>query len=197
MQTYFYDGVLPEINHRVRGTLPSMTEYTELRVESSGSYPIFDLIEPAIGIELPPDIAAHPLIQHARKVAAVVISWANDVLSCHKERGPRGALNLPALLVADCGLSDGQALDVTVGIHNAEMRHYLSLKQDVLKVAALDCAAVHAWLRGLDVVMRGLLGWQLEAARYTYGRQLAVRIDGAGREGCARPPASPLSRTDG
>ena len=36
MRTYFNQGVLPEMIHDVHGTLPSLTEYTELRVDSSG-----------------------------------------------------------------------------------------------------------------------------------------------------------------
>jgi len=176
MRTYFYLGVLPEIIHRMRRTLPSPIEYVEIRVDSSGSYPIFDLIEIATGDELPEEIAAHPLIRKLRRAAAVTISWANDVLSFHKEGGARSALNLPHLLMADCGLTEQQALNIAVRYHNAEMRYYLSIQQEVRELAALDCALVRAWMHGLDTVMRGLLEWQLLAARYTLGRSITVRV---------------------
>lgn len=180
MRTYFFQGVLPEMTHYARGTLPSLTEYTDLRVDSSGAYPIFDLIEVASGRELPEEIAAHPLIRELRRAAALTISWANDVLSFHKETQPNrtGALNLPYLLMADGELSEQQAFIVTVGIHNGEMKRYLRLQQAVREDAVLDRAIVRAWLRDLDVVMRGLLEWQLLAARYTESRGLAVRVAG-------------------
>jgi hypothetical protein len=180
MRTYFDQGVLPEMIHYAHGTLPSMSEYAELRVDSSGSYPIFDLIELASERELPERIAAHPLIRELRRSAALTISWANDVLSFHKEKHPdrTGALNLPRLLMTDGGLSEQQAFQVSVGIHNGEMRHYLRLQQAVREDAALDPATVQPWLRDLDVVMRGLLEWQLLAARYTELRGLKVSVQG-------------------
>jgi hypothetical protein len=190
MWGYFLHGVLREMSHHRRGTLPSLAEYVDLRVESSGSYPIFDLIEVASGSELPDDVAAHPLIQDLRRTAAVTISWANDVLSFHKEkrRSHQGALNLPLLLMSDSGLSEGQAFTAAVGIHNAEMRHYLSLREEVLETSALDQAVVRPWLRDLDVIMRGLLEWQLLAARYTDGRDVTVLVRRhAGGAGAAGP----------
>lgn len=176
MRTYFYHGVLPEMTHSVRKTLPSLTEYTELRIDSSGWYPISDLIELSSGMELPTEVAAHRLVQEIRKVAAITISWANDILSFHKEQTGQRGLNLPFLLMSDCDLQEAHALRATAGIHNAEMRRYLSLKQEAQSVNGFDSAAMRSWLRNMDIVMRGLLEWQFLAARYTQGRSLAVRV---------------------
>jgi hypothetical protein len=174
LRTYYHQGVVHEIAHRARGTLPDFAAFTDFRVESSGSYPIFDLIELARGRELPLEVAAHPAIQELRRVAAIVISWANDVLSSHKER--RTPLNHPVLLVRHKGMDAQQALDETVAVHNAEMLRFMTIKQNVLREAALDTSGVRGWLDDLVMVMRGLLEWQLRATRYTSGRHLSVRI---------------------
>ncbi|MGK3970030.1 terpene synthase family protein [Sorangium sp. So ce118] len=178
MRTYCYRGVLAEVEHRSARTVPGLREYVELRAESSGSYPIFDLIEVASGQELPATIAEHPAMRELRKVAAVVISWANDVLSFHKERRRPHALNLPGLLMHHQGLGDEQALQRAVLMHNEEMRWFVSIKQQLLGWSGADGVAVRSWLHGLDVVMRGLLEWQLLAARYTHGRSLDLRVVG-------------------
>ncbi|WP_437763008.1 terpene synthase family protein [Sorangium sp. So ce281] len=178
MRTYFYCGVLAEIEHRTAGTYPRLRDYVELRVDSSGSYPIFDLIEVASGHELPAAIAAHPAMRELRKAAAVVISWANDILSFHKERGRPYALNVPALLMHHSGMSEEEALHTAVFMHNDEVRRYISIKQRMLGWTGADGVTVRAWLHHLEIVMRGLLEWQLLAARYTYGRTLDLRIVG-------------------
>lgn len=178
MRTYFHRGVLAEVEHRSARTVPGLREYVELRAESSGSYPIFDLIEVASGQELPATIAEHPAMRELRKVAAVVISWANDVLSFHKERRRPHALNLPGLLMHHNGMDDEHALQRSVLMHNEEMRWFITIKQQLLGWSGADGVAVRSWLHGLDVVMRGLLEWQLLAARYTHGRSLDLRVVG-------------------
>ncbi|WP_437656125.1 terpene synthase family protein [Sorangium sp. So ce1182] len=178
MRTYFHRGVLAEVEHRSARTVPGLREYVELRAESSGSYPIFDLIEVASGQELPATVAEHPAMRELRKVAAVVISWANDVLSFHKERRRPHALNLPGLLMHHQGMDDEHALQRSVLMHNEEMRWFVAIKQQLLGWSGADGVAVRSWLQGLDVVMRGLLEWQLLAARYTHGRSLDLRVVG-------------------
>jgi hypothetical protein len=174
MRTYYHQGVLHEITHSMRGTLPDFAAFTDFRVESSGSYPIFDLIELARGRELPFEVATHPAIKKLRRVAAIVISWANDVLSSHKEH--RNPLNHPVLLVRHKGMEARQALNETVAMHNAEMLRFMMMRKNVLREAALDIPSVRGWLDDLVMVMRGLLEWQLRAARYTTGRNLNVCI---------------------
>ncbi len=174
MRTYYHQGVVHEIAHGMRGTLPDFAAFTNFRVESSGSYPIFDLIELARGRELPLEVATHPAIQKLRRVAALVISWANDILSSHKEH--RNPLNQPVLLVRHKGMEARQALNETVAMHNAEMLRFMAMKRNVLREATLDTSSVRGWLDDLVMVMRGLLEWQLRATRYTSGRNLNVCI---------------------
>lgn len=174
MRTYYHQGVVHELAHGIRGTLPDFAAFTNFRVESSGSYPIFDLIELAGGRELPFEVATHPAIRRLRRVAAIVISWANDVLSSHKEH--RNPLNHPVLLVRHKGMEARQALNETVAMHNAEMLRFMAMKQSVLEEATLNTSCVRGWLDDLVMVMRGLLEWQLRATRYTSGRDLNVCI---------------------
>jgi hypothetical protein len=199
MRTYFYQGVLAEITHRVRGTVPSVPEYTELRIDSSGVYPSFDLVEVVSGDELPAGVAAHPAIRRVREQGAIVISWANDILSFHKERDSGHALTLPLLLMHHDGLWDRQALAATAGIHNAEMARYVALKRAVLGSAALDTPLLRGWLRGVDRVIRGLLEWQLMAARYTQGRRLRARVveENIDAPGAISRPAQADARSPG
>lgn len=175
IRTYYYQGVLHEITYCARGTVPGVEEFTNFRVESSGSYPIFDLIELAAARELPLNIAAHPTIQQLRRAAAVVISWANDIASFHKEQ--RGSsLNYPLLLMHQKGICARQALDETTRIHNAEIMRFMLMVQSALCTAVLDTPHVPDWLHDLQTVMRGLLEWQMRATRYTSGRSIGVRI---------------------
>ena len=76
MQMFFH-AVYQQAQDRANKTVPDLVTYIALRRDSSACQVFFDLIEYALGIELPEDVTEHPVITALRRDANDLISWSN------------------------------------------------------------------------------------------------------------------------
>jgi hypothetical protein len=76
MQMYF-EGIHEQAQYRMDGTVPDFDTYVEMRRETSGCRPVFDLIEYSLDMELPDAVVEHPVIVALNDGANDLVTWSN------------------------------------------------------------------------------------------------------------------------
>lgn len=164
LREYFF-SVVWEASHRSEGTVPSLEDYTLMRLYDGATTVVFPLIEMGYGYELPAHERDLPSVRAAAEMASFIITWDNDVLSHHKEsRGDGYYLNVLRVLQQERALTPAQALDVAIDQRDRVMGLFLRLR-DHLEVQA--SAQLHLYLQGLGSFIRGSLDWGVTSHRYT------------------------------
>ena len=62
---------------RDEGIVEDLESYIELRRDTSGCKPVFDLIEYSLGIDLPDAVVNHPVIQSLNQGSNDLVTWSN------------------------------------------------------------------------------------------------------------------------
>ncbi|WP_149179747.1 terpene synthase family protein [Streptomyces sp. TRM49041] len=100
-----------EAANRRPGRLPAIDDYVLTRRHSSQLLPMMDMVEAALGIDVPAEVHASPAFQELTWSAIDVISWGNDVFSLPKEYSCGDTNNLAALIAAWHGWSLPKAVE--------------------------------------------------------------------------------------
>lgn len=101
-------GCAEEAVDRRTGHTPPIDGYPALRRRAAGPF-LYDLLEPALGVELPARLPAGRAWRALLAAISDVITWCNDVVSCPKETLRRDAHNHVTVLSAAHGLGSAEA----------------------------------------------------------------------------------------
>ena len=93
----FFEAVKQQALDRADGIVPDLDTYIEMRRETSGCKPVFDLIEYSLDLDLPDAVVEHPVIVALNNGANDLVTWSNvsarlvaiadpDLLVADKER---------------------------------------------------------------------------------------------------------------
>ncbi|MEU4719692.1 terpene synthase family protein [Nonomuraea dietziae] len=160
------DACRTEAYNRASARVPTIEEYPGLRRGTAGPY-LYDLVEPCLGVEVPPELHAGEPWQALVESCADVSAWCNDVASLAKERGD--AHNFVVVAARELDLSEPEALDWVldrIAGRCADMRaaaRRLPLDTLPVKVARDVSKVACAYL----TAPRAHLDWISETERYT------------------------------
>jgi hypothetical protein len=73
----FFEAVQQQALYRASGVVPDLGTYIEMRRETSGCKPVFDLIEYSLDLELPDAVVEHPVIVALNNGANDLVTWSN------------------------------------------------------------------------------------------------------------------------
>ena len=73
----FFEAVQQQALCRAGGIVPDFDTYIEMRRETSGCKPVFDLIEYSLDLELPDAVVEHPVIVALNNGANDLVTWSN------------------------------------------------------------------------------------------------------------------------
>ena len=73
----FFEAVKQQALCRSDGIVPEFDTYIEMRRETSGCKPVFDLIEYSLDLELPDAVVEHPVIVALNNGANDLVTWSN------------------------------------------------------------------------------------------------------------------------
>ncbi|MFJ8164260.1 selina-4(15),7(11)-diene synthase [Streptomyces sp. NPDC096136] len=164
LREYFF-SVVWEASHRREETVPSLDDYTLMRLYDGATTVIFPLIEMGHGYELPTHERDQPSVRAAGEMASFVITWDNDILSHHKEsRGDDYYLNVLRVLRHERALTPAQALDAAIDQRDRVMDLFMRLREDLQAQASPQ---LRRYLQGLGSFIRGSQDWGVTSHRYT------------------------------
>ena len=73
----FFQTVHQQAFYRADGIVPDLETYIEMRRDTSGCKPVFDLVEYSLDLELPDDVIEHPVIVALNQGANDLVTWSN------------------------------------------------------------------------------------------------------------------------
>ncbi|RAY13162.1 hypothetical protein DPM19_21985 [Actinomadura craniellae] len=165
-------GCAEEAVNRRTGRIPALNRYPGLRRRAAAPF-LFDLAEPALGVELPSDVVAVPAWHTVLNGTADLITWCNDVVSYPKEAGHGDIHNHVVLARGMYGFdrheATGWVLDAIVHraaeIEAAVRTLHAGLER--LRLEPQRRAGVTAVLDRLLAAPRAHFDWLMESGRYT------------------------------
>jgi len=78
----FFQAVTQQSLDRARGDILDIESYISLRRDTSGCKPVFVLMEYAAGIDLPDEVADHPVIRDLNEATNDLVTWSNVSSVC-------------------------------------------------------------------------------------------------------------------
>jgi len=77
----FFQAVQRQALFRADGIVPDLEAYIDMRRDTSGCKPVFDLVEYSLDLELPDAVIEHPVIAALNQGANDLVTWSN--VSCN------------------------------------------------------------------------------------------------------------------
>lgn len=162
----YFDGCLAEYRYRSTISVPSLREYRRIREGSIGAYPVFDLIELGVSKQgYSSDIWQQPFMIEARRFAAYLCSWVNDLFSFSKETLEKDPLNLISVMAKEENLNAGEAFSRACDVHAQDGQIFDRIVHEALLVYESN-PFVRRYLIGLKYWTSGNFYWTLTARRY-------------------------------
>ncbi|MEU7561162.1 terpene synthase family protein [Streptomyces eurythermus] len=163
LREYFMAAVW-EAHYRENGSLPTVDDYTILRLHTSGGLMLPVWVEMGLGIELHPLEADNVAVRAANEMAAFVASWDNDLISHHKESRSGGYyVNAVRVVQQERALTAEEAVAEVIRQRDRVLMLYNRLTQDL---RSWGSPQLRQYLTCVDSCLRGSVEWQLASARY-------------------------------
>lgn len=151
---------------RISAAVPDLATYLEMRQYTIAVYLFTNLIEVANNLTLSVEVIEHPIIKRLIYLCNAVISWCNDLYSYQKERDGE-VMNLVFVLQAEYGLSLAAAVTQAIAIHDADVREFVALKQQIPHFDPVTDIQVQQYVHNLETWMRGHITWyEVDTQRY-------------------------------
>lgn len=74
---HYFQAVSKQAHARDEGYVPDLESFIDIRRDDSACKPVFDLIEYALGIDLPDFVAEHPVIRALNNGSNDLVAWSN------------------------------------------------------------------------------------------------------------------------
>ncbi len=164
LREYFF-SVVWEASHRSSETVPSLTDYTLMRLYDGATSVVFPILEMAHGYELQPHERDCAAVRAAEEMASFVITWDNDILSHHKERSGTGYyLNVLRVLKKETGTDSAGAMAAAIAQRDRVLLLFLRLAGEV---AVWGSPQLRNYMQHLRSFIRGSQDWGISSIRYT------------------------------
>lgn len=161
---YFF-GLGWETLHRSQGTVPSLNEFTAMRMAGTvGMEILTSMSDIADGYELPTADLERPAVRALTEMSWMLVALDNDLYSYHREALMQGnGLNTVDVVARDKGCTPAEAVADVMAMRDRVMNLFLALRAEV----ELDAGAeLKRYLFSLGQWVRAHLDWGLSSDRY-------------------------------
>ncbi|TFY74596.1 hypothetical protein EWM64_g9415 [Hericium alpestre] len=162
----FFDAVERQARDRAAGDVPDLESYIEVRRDTSGCKPVFDLIEYSLGFELPAEVITHPVVVALNQGANDLVTWSNDIFSYNKEQARDDTHNMVAIFMQHDGLSLQEAIDRVGELCKDTIDGFVENQARLPSWGPEVDAMVQGYVRGLQDWIVGSLHWSFMTTRY-------------------------------
>ncbi|KZT01964.1 terpenoid synthase [Laetiporus sulphureus 93-53] len=149
-----------------RGIMPDIESYIALRQDSSGTKLLFDLIEYAEGLRIPPSQHASPLLQRLKSDACNIISWSTDIAAYARIHVARDRHNLVTVLMAERRLPVQTAMHAAGALVKETVQTFLANEHMFLSQGQPVDKDVRRYIQGLRDCIVGAVHWLYETDRF-------------------------------
>ncbi|KAI1661663.1 terpenoid synthase [Daldinia decipiens] len=168
----FMVNVGVEHGHRMRGSIPTVEKYLQIRSGSVGCAPQIALTDHMLKIRLPESIMECDPMKELWKETIVMCLILNDIYSVQKEITQASLFNLVPVMYKNCSPEKKTLDTVTSGIEAAlreSMRGFEEAAKALVEMASDNAEVsrdVQAFIKWCRYFITGVLQWSLESKRY-------------------------------
>ncbi|KAH9966533.1 isoprenoid synthase domain-containing protein [Russula dissimulans] len=162
----FFQAVQQQALFRANGTVPDLEAYIDMRRETSGCKPVFDLIEYSLDLELPDAVIEHPVIAALNEGANDLVTWSNDLFSYNVEQSRGDTHNMICVFMIHDGLSLQQAVDRVGEMCKQTIDAFIENQARVPSWGECVDRDVKLYVNGLQEWIVGSLHWSFMTTRY-------------------------------
>ncbi|KAH7911694.1 isoprenoid synthase domain-containing protein [Hygrophoropsis aurantiaca] len=162
----FFQAITQQSVDRTCGMIPDLESYISLRRDTSGCKPVFVLMEYAAGIDLPNEVADHPIIQDLNEATNDLVTWSNDIFSYDVEQKRGDTHNMIAVIMQTLGYDLQSAVDFVGRLCKASIFRFQTSREQIPSWGPVIDAQVETYVQGLQDWIVGSLHWSFETERY-------------------------------
>ncbi|THH16145.1 hypothetical protein EW146_g4434 [Bondarzewia mesenterica] len=162
----FFEAVQRQTEDRAAGVVPDLESYIDVRRDTSGCKPVFDLIEYSLDMELPEEVVEHPIIKALNQGANDLVTWSNDIFSYNVEQARGDTHNMICIFMEHDGLALQDAVDRVGALCKQTIDAFVENQARVPSWSPEVDRDVQLYVRGLQEWIVGSLHWSFMTRRY-------------------------------
>ncbi|KAI0053966.1 terpenoid synthase [Auriscalpium vulgare] len=162
----FFQSVHQQASDRARGIIPDLESYIDIRRDTSGCKPVFDLIEYSHGFALPDEVVEHPTIMALNEGANDLVTWSNDIFSFNVEQARGDTHNMICIFMAHEGATLQEAVDRVGSLCKQTIDVFVENQRRLPSWGAEIDRMVDLYVFGLQEWIVGALHWSFQTRRY-------------------------------
>jgi len=163
----FFEAVHVQASDREKGVIEDLESYIELRRDTSGCKPVFDLMEYSLNMNLPDAVVDHPVVKALNQGCNDLVTWSNDIFSYNVEQSRGDTHNMICILQEHYGMDLQEAMDYVGEMCRMTMENF---KENAKRLPSFGSAEVDAdvaaYVKALQDWMVGSLHWSFMSKRY-------------------------------
>ncbi|KAL4267704.1 Alpha-muurolene synthase [Pleurotus pulmonarius] len=162
----FFEAVNVQARARDAGEVQDLESYIDVRRDTSGCKPVFDLIEYAMGFDLPEEVVTNPIIKALNQGTNDLVTWSNDIFSYNVEQSRGDTHNMIVILMTYHGHTLQSAVDYVGNLCSKTIDTFIENRTKVPSWGAEIDAMAQAYVQGLQDWITGSLHWSFMTHRY-------------------------------
>ncbi|KAI9460024.1 isoprenoid synthase domain-containing protein [Russula earlei] len=162
----FFQAVQQQALCRADGIVSDLETYIDMRRDTSGCKPVFDLIEYSLDLELPDAVIEHPVIAALNQGANDLVTWSNDLFSYNVEQSRGDTHNMVCVFMIHDGLGLQQAVDRIGEMCKQTIDAFVRNRERVPSWGDRVDEDVKLYVNGLQEWIVGSLHWSFMTTRY-------------------------------
>ncbi|KAI2471488.1 terpenoid synthase [Annulohypoxylon bovei var. microspora] len=169
--------------HRMRGSIPTVSKYFEIRSGSVGCAPQIAITDAMLKVRLPETVMESAAMKSLWNETVVICFVLNDIYSVQKEIAQASLLNLVPVLFKNCDPTkqslDAVTHDVEVTLRDS-MKGFEDAAASLIEMTAHDAQVskdTHSFIKWCRYFITGVQQWSLESRRY--GMAECLQEDGS------------------
>ncbi len=168
----FFTGFGRESQNRLRGTVPNLTDFTEVRRWSVGMEFGFDLVEFSHQVEVPGRVYATPLYQTLIEAASDIVAWQNDMHSLPLDIERGDLHNLVIVLQKAEGIAEKAASDLAAAKISQRITDFTDAEDALppllrgMRLSTTEQEGILRSVAGMRQWANGCLAWYRNTTRY-------------------------------
>ncbi|KZT69831.1 terpenoid synthase [Daedalea quercina L-15889] len=161
----FFEAVQIQTADRDNGVTPDLESYISIRRDTSGCKPSFDLIEYAMGLDLPEYVVEHPIIKALNQAANDLVTYV-DIFSYNVEQSRGDTHNMIPILMTHRNLTLQQAVDYVGDLCRDQISSFMENEKRIPSWGQDVDREVAVYVKGLRDWIVGSLHWSFMTERY-------------------------------
>ncbi|KAK1231745.1 Anterior gradient protein 3 [Marasmius sp. AFHP31] len=171
----FFEAVNIQTIARDSDVIPDLETYIDVRRDTSGCKPCWALIEYALDIDLPEEVASSPAIKALNEYTNDLVTWSNDIFSYNVEQARGDTHNMIVILMVHYGHTLQSAMDFVGEKCRNCIDNFKATRENLPSWGPEVDDVVQRYVKGLQDWIVGSLHWSFQTTRYFGSEGQAVK----------------------